>query len=272
MYNDEGIENQENDDVANVTDEAKPVIKLMVNAVALRDFVKALHLADEVKLKVSDNGVKVLVVDPSHVCMAKVDLAPEMFELLSIEETREIGINVDELKDILKLAKTTKKDPDTVTIEMTHKGTYQVGYHDGEFSLVDLEGFPNPKPPTIPFVNEFKVRVKELYDFLRKADNVSDHIEITVATDEVMFVAHGEKGKARLKLPVGSNALPELEGQSSRTLFSMEYFMNMVKAIKGSSEYAVFKNATNYPLEMTYTVQDGRGKVMFMLAPRLEND
>lgn len=266
--NDEGIDTKVTSTGPNLS-----VLKVMVDALALRDFVKAVgFLSDEIKMLISDDGIKVAVVDPSHVCLVDLSFSPDMFEELQIEETRAVGIDIGELKSILKLAKQTKKDSDIITLDFVDKGKYQVGYHDGDFPLLEADGMSDPKVPDLNFETEWKVRIKELAEFLKKAGDVSDCVAITVTDAEVKFLAEGDRGKARLVLPKWSDALPELTArQGARTIFNLEWLAHLVKAMKGSTEYAVFRTSTNYPMRVDYEVQDGRGKVTFMLAPRLEN-
>lgn len=266
--NDDGIETEEK-----TTGLDGPALKVMVNANALMDFVKSVgFLTDEIKLNISDDGIKVRTVDPSHVCMVDVVLSPEMFDVLEISETREIGVYVDKLQSILKLAKKTKKSPDVITLDITHNVKYQVGYHDGEFNLVDHTGMSDPKIPDLKLDSKFQVRVKELAEFLKKAGDVSDAIQIKVSGNEVIFLAEGDTNKARLKLPIGSKALPELETPvETKSIFSLEYLEHIVKAIKGSAEYVTISSGNNYPMRADYEVQDGRGKITFLLAPRLKD-
>ena len=250
-------------------------LELEVNAVDLNTVVKTLiTLIDEVKLNLSNKGIIIMAVDPAHVAMVKIDLAPDFFEVYGVQEVDHIGVDVERLSSLLKMAKKTKKDPDILRFEYLpekNKLAYSVGYNDGKIPLVDTSGMSDPKIPNLNLVAEYMVKVSDIVTFIKRAECVSDHIMIEVMADKVTFSAEGETDSARMTLPKGSEALPELQGEPCRSLFSLEYFSNLVKAMKGATEYITMHIGNNYPMKVEYEIAEGTGKVLYLLAPRLEN-
>ncbi len=56
-----------------------------------------------------------------------------------------------------------------------------------------------------------------------------------------------------------------------RSLFPLDYFSNMVKAIGGASTVAIYLG-NDYPVRMEFSLAGDSGRATYLLAPRIESD
>ena len=71
---------------------------------------------------------------------------------------------------------------------------------------------------------------------------------------------------------VPKDLLEELQAKDAvRSLFPLDYFSNMVKAISSAPTVALYLG-TDYPVRMEFKIAAGKGEVKYLLAPRIESD
>lgn len=71
------------------------------------------ELVNEAKFKVTTNGIEMIAMDPANVAMVIFKLLSSCFVEYNIKSETEIGINLNNLKQVLRRAKPT----DAVTLE-----------------------------------------------------------------------------------------------------------------------------------------------------------
>ncbi|HEY1198090.1 MAG TPA: DNA polymerase sliding clamp, partial [Thermoplasmata archaeon] len=81
------------------------MFKLRIKMETLREVVEVVStLVSEVKLTISKDGLEAKAVDPSHVAMLVLKLQKSVFEEFTGEST-DIGVDVEKLKEVLRLSK-----------------------------------------------------------------------------------------------------------------------------------------------------------------------
>jgi proliferating cell nuclear antigen len=144
------------------------ILKEMVDVVST--------LVDEAKFNVGKDSVAVKAVDPAHVAMVDLSLDRSAFEGYKAEEA-ELGIDMDKMKEILRLAKAGD------IISLTHdedknRLVVAVGNTTRRMSLVDTAGMSDPKVPSLNLPAKLTVRTDELRQAIRASESVSDHIAL----------------------------------------------------------------------------------------------
>ena len=80
------------------------MFKAQLKSETLKGLVNMIStLIDEVKFTVSPEGLSLKAVDPAHVAMVELMVESGAFESYEADET-ELGIDLDKVKDVLKLA------------------------------------------------------------------------------------------------------------------------------------------------------------------------
>jgi len=240
-----------------------------VRAEVLREIVDVVStLVDEAKINVGKEGLTVKAVDPAHVAMVDLTLDRSAFESYRADEA-ELGLDMDKIKEILKLARCG------VAIAIAHdedknRLVVNVGNTTRRMSLVDTAGMSDPKVPSLNLPAKVVVRAEELRQGIRASESVSDHIALNVSPDGFEIVSEGDTDTVNHR--VSKDLLEELSCKEPvRSLFPLDYFSNMVKAIATAQTVTLFLG-NDYPVKMEFKIAGGKGEVRYLLAPRIESD
>ncbi len=236
------------------------VLKEMVDVVST--------LVDEAKLNVGKDSITVKAVDPAHVAMVDLSLDRGAFESYKADET-ELGLDMDKMKEILRLAKAGE------VIALTHdedknRLVVNVGNTTRRMALVDTAGMSDPKVPSLNLPAKLVVRTDELRQAIRASESVSDHIALKASPEGFEVVSEGDTDTVSHMVP--KDLLEELQAKDAvRSLFPLDYFSNMVKAISTANTVVLYLG-TDYPVKMEFKIAGGKGEVKYLLAPRIESD
>ncbi len=236
------------------------ILKEMVDVVST--------LVDEAKLNVGKDSVGVKAVDPAHVAMVDLSLDRGAFEAYKAEDA-ELGLDMDKMKEILRLAKAGE------AISITHdedknRLVVSVGNTTRRMSLVDTAGMSDPKVPSLNLPAKLVVRTDELRQAIRASESVSDHIALKASPEGFEVVSEGDTDTVSHMVP--KDLLEELQAKDAvRSLFPLDYFSNMVKAISTAPNVTLYLG-TDYPVRMEFKIAAGKGEVKYLLAPRIESD
>ncbi|MCJ7517357.1 MAG: proliferating cell nuclear antigen (pcna) [Methanomassiliicoccales archaeon] len=225
-------------------------------------------LVDEAKFNVAADKLTLKAVDPAHVAMVNLTVQKSAFEEYSADET-ELGIDLDKMKEVLRLSKAG--DPIYLEQDEEHNRlVISVGNITRRMNLVDTTGMSDPKVPNLSLPAKVAVNSDELQKGIKAAESVSDHIALTVSSDGFEMFSEGETDSVSLKLP--KDLLVSLECKEKvRSLFPLDYFSNMVKAIPPGT-VVTLSIGNDFPVKLEFTMADGKGTVDYLLAPRIESD
>ncbi|MHB8586848.1 MAG: proliferating cell nuclear antigen (pcna) [Thermoplasmatota archaeon] len=224
-------------------------------------------LVDEAKLSVTPEGVAIKAVDPAHVAMVDLQLRKSAFEEFKAD-TMELGLDMDKFKEVLKLA--GPEDPVEIDYDAEHhRLVLKIGNLVRRMSLVDVSGMTDPKVPKLDLPAHVTVPASELERGIRASEAVSDHVALIVTPE--MFELRAEGDTDTVNLTLARTILPALKtNEKVRSLFSLDYFTNMVKAAKGSEGVAM-NLGNDFPVRLEFDIAGGNGHVTYLLAPRIES-
>ena len=240
-----------------------------VKAEVLKTVLDAVQtLVDEAKIHCTPEGLSLKAVDPAHVAMVELSLGKGAFEEYKAEDL-ELGVDLDKLKDILKLA----GSGDLIGLEYnedSHRLVFTIGHLTRRMALIDTSNMTDPKVPNLNLPSKVTMVASELQQGIKASEAVSDHIALIADGDSFQLVADGDTDQVDLALD--GDALVKIEsGEKSRSLFSLDYFANMAKVVKGGD--AVTLNlGTDYPVKLEFDIADGKGHITYLLAPRIESE
>ena len=240
-----------------------------VKSDVLREIVDVVStLVDEVKFNVDKDGLRVKAVDPAHVAMVDLQVERGAFEAYRADEG-EIGLDMDKVKEVLKLA----KGGEEITLEHDEEKNRMIatiGNITRRMSLVDTAGMSDPKVSNLSLPAKITIRTEELRQGIRASESVSDHIALQASPDGFEMTSEGDTDSVRLKLT--KEMVDELAVKESvRSLFPLDYFANMVKAIS-TSPTVTLHLGKDFPVKIEFTIAGGKGHVKYLLAPRIESE
>lgn len=235
------------------------ILKEVVNVVST--------LVDEAKFSVNSDGLSLKAVDPAHIAMVDLSLAKDAFEEFKADEA-EIGLDIDKLSQFLKLARADdivdiKHDEDKRRLNIV------VGDITRRMSLIDTTGMSDPKVPSLSLPASLTVNVDDLVQGIRASETVSDHIALLASPESFEMTCEGDMDQVNWKK--AKKDMESLEAPSSvRSLFPLEYFANMLKAVPSGSSVTMHLG-NDYPVRVEFKIAGGKGDVRYLLAPRIES-
>ena len=245
----------------------------MFKAKVKAEIVKAIidvtsHLVNEAKFNITPKGLSLRAVDPAHVAMVDLNLKASAFEEYKADEM-ELGIDLDKLGGILKLA----GSGDSISLEYdenSNKLTIKIGNLIRKMGVLDTAGMPDPKVPNLNLPARLTLKASELFQGVRASEAISDHVALTATTDAFELFAEGDTDTVNLKLP--KDLLVDIEvPEKCKSLFSIDYFGNMVKPVKGDEPVTIYLGNDN-PIKMEFDFAEKNGHVTYLLAPRIESE
>ena len=271
------------------------MFRARIDAALLRECVEAiLAVVDEARLKIGEEAWKVRAVDPANVALVDLELSREAFDEYAFsppspsspsssppsspsspspqeegaeEESVgiEIGVDFGKFNDILRSG--WRKGTVSIILEDKDKLLVQLDALSYTISLLDVSSLrKEPKIPALEFSTRVVVDADDFKRTIKAAERIGDHIAMGVEGDKFYMEAEGEMEKMRFSLR--KDELLHLSGSDCRSLFSLEYLAAMAKGI--SSETLTLFIGTDYPLKMEFEIAEGFGKVIYLLAPRIE--
>jgi proliferating cell nuclear antigen len=225
-------------------------------------------LVNEVKFNITQKGISLRAVDPAHVAMVDLQINDKAFEEYKANDM-ELGIDMDKLSSIMRLA----SSGDTVILEYdeeSNKLVIKIGNLVRKMGLIDTAGMPDPKMPNLNLPAKVILKASELTQGVRASEAVSDHLALTVNKDNFELFAEGDTDTVNLKLP--KDLLIELNTNSKcKSLFSIDYFSNMIKPVKGEDPITIMIGNDN-PIKVEFDIAENKGHVIYLLAPRIESE
>ena len=244
----------------------------MFQAKARADFLKEVvnvvsTLVDEAKFSMNSDGLTLKAVDPAHIAMVDLSLGKDAFEEFKADEV-EIGIDIDKLSQFLKLARSddiidVKHDEDKRRLNIA------VGDITRRMSLIDTTGMSDPKVPSLNLPVTLTVKVDDLVQGIKASETVSDHIALVASPEGFEMTCEGDMDQVNWKK--SKKDMESLEAPSSvRSLFPLEYFSNMLRAVPSGSVVTMHLG-NDYPVRVEFKIAGGKGEVRYLLAPRIES-
>ena len=225
-------------------------------------------LVNEVKFNVTSKGISLRAVDPAHVAMVDLEVESKAFEEFKADNM-ELGIDIDKLSTIMRLS----SSDDMVSLdydEESNRLIVKIGNLVRKMGLIDTAGMPDPKMPNINLPAKVVIKASELNQGVRASEAVSDHLALTVNKDNFELYAEGDTDTVNLKLP--KDLLVELNaGSKCKSLFSIDYFSNMIKSVRGEDPITILLGNDN-PIRVEFNIADNKGHVTYLLAPRIESE
>lgn len=225
-------------------------------------------LVNEAKFKIVPEYIEMVALDPANVAMVIFKMFSSAFIEYSIEEPLEIGINLNNLKSILRRAK--PNDMLSIEVEENKLQITLKGKATRTFSipLIDMEGQEN-KIPDLQFTAKVSTNSDILNEAIEDIDVVSEGV--TFIADNKKLIIQGEGDLSKVKVEIKDDENTKIEStEVLKAKYSVEYFKKMIAAGK-ISDKVLLQFARDYPIKLEYKVID---KIMlgFILAPRSDTE
>jgi proliferating cell nuclear antigen len=221
------------------------------------------EIVSEVRIKLLEDGMSIIAVDPANVALVIFKLPKESFS--EYDAGDEVwGVNLGDLKKILKRASGSA----SVVFE-EDSGKLKITIHDKVrrvFSLALIEVSSEDKNiPELNFGARVEMNADDFAQAVEDAGIVADSCSFVVKDGVFVVEGSGNLNSARAEF---SGESVELFGVG-RSKYSLEYLMKFIKATRITSRVVV-NLSDDYPLKLDFPGE--RMGIGFVLAPRVENE
>ncbi len=245
------------------------MFKAEIKADTLKGLVNVIStLIDEVKFTIDAKGMSLNAVDPAHVAMIELRMNADAFESFEADSV-ELGIDLDKVKEVLKLS----SSGDVIAMQHDEEHgrlIFKVGNITRRMNLVDASSIGDVKVPPLELSASIEVPVAELQKGIKASESISDHISLIADKDSFELVCEGDTDSADLKLDKKQLNSINVSSQVS-SMFPLDYFSNFIKAVPSDAAVKIELD-NDYPLKLIFSIADGKGSVVYLLAPRIENE
>ena len=227
-------------------------------------------LVNEARFKVNKDGIELVAMDPANVAMVIFRLLSSAFTEYSIKQPLEIGINLDNLKQVLR--RVNPQDMLTLSVEENKLTVQAKGATTRTFKLplLDIEEKEH-KIPELTFTVTVKTDSQMFTSAIEDADIVAESVSLVAEPSKLTVQAEGDLSKASIEIKEGDTTKIVIDGSAKiRAKYSIEYLKKMISGAKIAENVDVFFSQ-DYPLRLDYKALD-KVSLSFILAPRVEND
>jgi proliferating cell nuclear antigen len=222
-------------------------------------------LIDEGTFEFDESGMALKAMDPSQIAMVDFEMPKKAFKAYDVKEKQSLGIDFSELSKVMRRA----KPEDVITMELKGNKLEIIfaSKTTRKFVLPLIDATTHPNKPKIEFDVTIKMPANELKEVLADVELVSNYIIFSASQKELVITSESESGKAEINFP--KSALLEMKvKESARAMYPLEYLKNMTKNTDVTTVVEVDLKKDN-PMKMEYAIGDG--KIVYFLAPRIEN-
>ncbi|MGQ9759520.1 MAG: proliferating cell nuclear antigen (pcna) [Candidatus Methanomethylicaceae archaeon] len=236
-----------------------------------RNIIESISTLVEEGVFIADpSGIRLRAMDPSRVAMVDMELPKSAFESYECIEELPIGVNFDDMKNIMKRSGVNEKlELEKEEKEARLKIRFR-GKSSRTFSLPLLDlGKEELSVPRISFLATIKLPAGTLMEAIKDAEVVSDFVKITAEDEKMKISASGDRGEVEVEITKESGELLSAElKESTHALYSLTYLGKMMVA-SGLSDVAILMFSTDMPLRLDFNLANG-GRLVYYLAPRME--
>jgi proliferating cell nuclear antigen len=222
------------------------------------------ELVTEVRIKVNTEGINLTAIDPANVAMIYFKIPSSLFSEFQVDKEEELGINLDNLKAVLRRCK-----PGSSLILERLENTLKLGIHDRikrDFSLTLIDTDAEEKSlPEWEFNSVVHINSDAFVEVIEDCAVVSDACSFIAEPNKFVVEAHG-LNSARAEF---SSDEVEIHSANSTARFSLEYLNKFVKGAKISNR-ATLSFSDNHPMRLDF--HTGAVVLSFVLAPRIEQE
>ncbi len=228
------------------------------------------ELVSEVRFKVNATAMEMIAMDAANVSMIIFKMFSSAFAEYKVDGETELGLNLLNLKQILRRAKKS----DILTLELAEDKRLKILLKSKisrtfYVPLIDIhEG--EQQVPKLEFKGKVKTKSEVISDAVEDADVISDSISFIIEENKFFIEAKGDSSKLKVEVPNDEDTSITSSQPSIKAKYSIEYLKKILKASK-LSEDVELQLSTDYPLKLNFVSQD-KLQMIFILAPRVENE
>lgn len=243
----------------------------LADATLLKDSITVIsELVNEGRFKITKDSIELIAMDPANVAMVIFKLLASSFTEYQIDKEQEVGINLTNLKQIMRRAKAD----DILTLDVT-ENNLSIQLKSGttrtfSLPLIHLEE-KEQRIPNLTFPASIILPSSTLTDAIEDVSIIAESVSFSCEPDKFVISAEGDLSKANIDIKPNDEISIRSETKAKvKSKYSVEYLKKMMLGSK-LADMVTASFSQDYPLKLEYKTVD-KILLMFILAPRVEND
>jgi len=230
------------------------------------------ELVNEVTLKVDQDKIEIIAIDPANVAMIDFKLLSSAFVEFTVPKPQELAINLEHLKVVLKRAKPV----DTLTLELDEdKNRLQVnfsGLSAKKFNIPLINIDENEhKLPDLSFATKVSLSSSIFDEAIEDMGVVAESVALVSSKETFVVKCESNLRDAKVTMPSSDDVvIINDSGEEVFSKYSIEYLKKITKASKLADQVSL-EFGPDYPLRAEYKLLD-KLRLSFILAPRVSSD
>jgi proliferating cell nuclear antigen len=221
------------------------------------------ELVTEVKIKIKEDGMSIIALDPANVAMVIFRIPRESFSEYQVNDSV-WGINLEDLKRILRRTSGSssiifEQDGNKLDISI-----YDKIKRNFMLTLIDIDS-DDKNEPNYNFDSEVELNSGDLVQAIEDCSIVAESCAFISGENFFLVEANGSINSFRAEFSKDNAVINGI----AKAKYSLEYLTKFIKAQK-ISERVVIKFSDDQPLRIDFPGE--KLGIGFILAPRLEND
>jgi len=229
------------------------------------------NLIDEAGIIATKEGLQLRAMDPAHVALVDFSLKREIFDEFSVENLKiRMGVDLTRLCTILKRGGASN----SIQLELpSESSALKIRFENSStrifnMPLIDVSE-EELNVPSLDFPAMVEIEPRILEEAIKDAEIVTDHVVFSMDAENFYISARGELGDVEVKTNKSEAISFNLSGESVKSLFSIEYLKDMIKASDIASTVRVYLG-NNIPVKLEFIASGV--ELSFLLAPTIESE
>jgi len=223
----------------------------------------------EATFSVDKSGIKLIAMDPANICMVNLLILPSTFSEYSVEQKKEVTLNLSYLQQALNRARSS--DAVTLSLEQNKLKLTILGKSTKRFfiPLLEKEG-KERSAPDLEFSSKIEMDADEFRDYVDDASIVGDAITFEVGEDKLNITAGETGSRVHIDVKKDSDAVVKFERKKgAKSIFAADYLKKIANSAK-LTDTVVLNLSNDYPIKLDFKALN-KLQMQFILAPRIEN-
>ncbi|KAF1741565.1 hypothetical protein MXB_4328 [Myxobolus squamalis] len=187
-----------------------------IQSTVFRQIVEALKdIVTDVNIECTANGIKAQAMEPSHISLASLRIAPEAFDSYRCDRNIVLGLNITSVSKILKcldsgdsLSLSSEDNADTVNFCISSKKLDKIS--NFELKLYYMFNYSQDDEAD----TEISLPSSKFGQICKDLINFGDTVKIVTSKTSVDFVAEGSLGTAKITILPTADAVEDDEKES----------------------------------------------------------
>lgn len=225
-------------------------------------------LVEEATFDATAEGLTFRAMDPSHVALVDLTWPNAAFEKYTCDKQFKFAVRVADLVKLIRRSEARdrieisgEEEAIVVTISNGYKREFKVHLIESSTAATPL--------PKLTFNSSILMEREMFEKVLTDVSTVSDHVVFDSTKDSINFQGKSDSGS--VGIPLTSQDVIDLKvKEPSKATYSVEYLLNIVKAVGPVSDTVLCEYSVKMPLRLELKLGTQGGLIHFYLAPRIE--